>query len=227
MRPQHVRNRSERPRQKRIEGNLAPDEGIGGRRTTRGPAWTTSRSIRGAAATCRSTAPATTSMLRPSPCMLRNSQHAPGIRRKEETRQKESPRFPEVSKWSGRRDSNPRRSAWEADILPLNYSRNSIVGGNHRGACGGMQAKKKKKRLPESLRAARRGARNTFPLCGKVPETCFHCVENPRKHVSIVWKRLSPPEARVRNDGRPPAFWRRIFCRAFSRASSPSAPCAA
>src|SRR5574337_330806 len=25
--------------------------------------------------------------------------------------------------WSGRRDSNPRRSAWEADILPLNYSR--------------------------------------------------------------------------------------------------------
>lgn len=26
--------------------------------------------------------------------------------------------------WSGRRDSNPRRQAWEACILPLNYSRN-------------------------------------------------------------------------------------------------------
>jgi hypothetical protein len=26
-------------------------------------------------------------------------------------------------KWSGRRDSNPRRPAWEAGILPLNYSR--------------------------------------------------------------------------------------------------------
>ena len=25
--------------------------------------------------------------------------------------------------WSGRRDSNPRHSAWEADALPLNYSR--------------------------------------------------------------------------------------------------------
>ena len=27
--------------------------------------------------------------------------------------------------WSGRRDSNPRRPAWEAGILPLNYSRPS------------------------------------------------------------------------------------------------------
>ena len=26
-------------------------------------------------------------------------------------------------KWSGRPDSNRRRSAWEADILPLNYAR--------------------------------------------------------------------------------------------------------
>ena len=25
--------------------------------------------------------------------------------------------------WSGRWDSNPRLSAWEADVLPLNYSR--------------------------------------------------------------------------------------------------------
>ena len=28
-----------------------------------------------------------------------------------------------MKKWSGRRDSNPRRPAWEAGILPLNYSR--------------------------------------------------------------------------------------------------------
>jgi hypothetical protein len=28
---------------------------------------------------------------------------------------------------SGRRDSNPRLSAWEADVLPLNYSRVSAV----------------------------------------------------------------------------------------------------
>ncbi len=28
-----------------------------------------------------------------------------------------------LKKWSGRRDSNPRRPAWEAGILPLNYSR--------------------------------------------------------------------------------------------------------
>ena len=28
---------------------------------------------------------------------------------------------------SGRRDSNPRRPAWEADILPLNYSRMEYV----------------------------------------------------------------------------------------------------
>jgi hypothetical protein len=25
--------------------------------------------------------------------------------------------------WSGRRESNPRHSAWEADVLPLNYAR--------------------------------------------------------------------------------------------------------
>ena len=25
--------------------------------------------------------------------------------------------------WSGRRGLNPRHSAWEADVLPLNYSR--------------------------------------------------------------------------------------------------------
>ena len=25
--------------------------------------------------------------------------------------------------WSGRRESNPRHSAWEADVLPLNYGR--------------------------------------------------------------------------------------------------------
>ena len=29
--------------------------------------------------------------------------------------------------WSGRRDSNPRRPAWEAGILPLNYSRFAAV----------------------------------------------------------------------------------------------------
>ena len=29
---------------------------------------------------------------------------------------------------------------------------------------------------------------NLLPLCGKVPETRFHCVELFQKHVSIVWK---------------------------------------
>ncbi len=35
--------------------------------------------------------------------------------------------------WSGRRDSNPRRPAWEAGILPLNYSRDSRVSRAVRG----------------------------------------------------------------------------------------------
>ena len=30
-----------------------------------------------------------------------------------------------LKRWSGRRGSNPRRPAWEAGILPLNYSRTS------------------------------------------------------------------------------------------------------
>ena len=30
-------------------------------------------------------------------------------------------------RWSGRRDSNPRRPAWEAGILPLNYSRPGLA----------------------------------------------------------------------------------------------------
>ena len=32
-----------------------------------------------------------------------------------------------IDKWSGRRDSDPRPSAWEADALPLSYSRISAV----------------------------------------------------------------------------------------------------
>ena len=31
-------------------------------------------------------------------------------------------------KWSGKRDSNPRPSAWKADALPLSYSRTHYVG---------------------------------------------------------------------------------------------------
>lgn len=34
-----------------------------------------------------------------------------------------STRFKALLNWSGKRDSNPRLSAWEADALPLNYSR--------------------------------------------------------------------------------------------------------
>src|ERR1022692_2381325 len=33
-----------------------------------------------------------------------------------------------LKRWSGRRDSNPRRPAWEAGILPLNYSRSIHIG---------------------------------------------------------------------------------------------------
>jgi hypothetical protein len=29
--------------------------------------------------------------------------------------------------WSGRRDSNPRHFAWEANALPLNYSRDALI----------------------------------------------------------------------------------------------------
>ena len=38
-----------------------------------------------------------------------------------------------VRKVSGKRDSNPRPSAWEADALPLSYSRMSAV----MAICGG------------------------------------------------------------------------------------------
>ena len=31
-------------------------------------------------------------------------------------------------KWSGKRDSNPRPSAWKADALPLSYSRTHYIG---------------------------------------------------------------------------------------------------
>jgi hypothetical protein len=29
--------------------------------------------------------------------------------------------------WSGRWESNPRHSAWEADVLPLNYARKTFI----------------------------------------------------------------------------------------------------
>lgn len=34
-----------------------------------------------------------------------------------------------IGKWSGKRDSNPRRTAWEAVTLPLSYSRMERVMG--------------------------------------------------------------------------------------------------
>lgn len=40
----------------------------------------------------------------------------------------------------------------------------------------------------EAERGRFHGVENRLPLCGKVAETCFHCVENFAKHVSIVWK---------------------------------------
>ena len=35
-----------------------------------------------------------------------------------------------IERWSGGRGSNPRRPAWEAGILPLNYPR-FLSGANH------------------------------------------------------------------------------------------------
>src|ERR1700724_2603673 len=40
-------------------------------------------------------------------------------------------RFPFPDSWSGRRDSNPRPTAWKAVTLPLSYSR-SLAGGERR-----------------------------------------------------------------------------------------------
>ncbi len=34
--------------------------------------------------------------------------------------------WPFNTKWSGRRDSNPQPSAWEADALPLRHSRTAF-----------------------------------------------------------------------------------------------------
>ena len=39
----------------------------------------------------------------------------------------ELPRPTKEQKWSGRPGSNRRRPAWEAGILPLNYSRPSVL----------------------------------------------------------------------------------------------------
>ena len=43
-------------------------------------------------------------------------------------------------------------------------------------------------------------ARNLLPLCGKISETRFHCVEKPRKHVSIAWNFLRGNEKRRLSD---------------------------
>src|SRR5438876_6866000 len=51
-----------------------------------------------------------------------------------------SGQFPKLLKgWSGRRESNPRRPAWEAGILPLNYSRTAPfrLRAASRPTCGG------------------------------------------------------------------------------------------
>ena len=42
-------------------------------------------------------------------------------------RRQDDKRWFDVNAWSGRRGSNPRHPAWEADVLPLNYSRSQSM----------------------------------------------------------------------------------------------------
>jgi hypothetical protein len=66
----------------------------------------------------------------------RNIQQAASVpvifRSEERLRNAKTPGVPGVC-WSGRWESNPRHSAWEADVLPLNYTR---VNAFHKGVRG-------------------------------------------------------------------------------------------
>ena len=44
-----------------------------------------------------------------------------------------------LNTWSGRRDSNPRRPAWEAGILPLNYSRSVDLRITYSATCSQLE----------------------------------------------------------------------------------------
>ena len=72
--------------------------------------------------------------------------------------------------WSGKRDSNPRPSAWEADTLPLSYSRsNRIIYLAHRRLACQQVFDEFPRFLPAGDKAA--------PL--RLPQACHRLAYNP------------------------------------------------
>ena len=53
-------------------------------------------------------------------------------------------------RWSGKRDSNPRPSAWKADALPLSYSRASVLASYYRKLPG------RRKTFPDPMQSVAR-----------------------------------------------------------------------
>ena len=78
--------------------------------------------------------------------------------------------------WSGRRDSNSRLSAWEADILPLNYSRRRL-------------------QLDSTSRKAKKQDRPSPPQSHSEPALLHSCAGHS------IWSRSAPPRRR-RSRGR-------------------------
>jgi hypothetical protein len=78
--------------------------------------------------------------------------------------------------WSGRRESNPRHTAWEAVVLPLNYAREVKRSARPaRAAChtaGGLE-KRRRAEDNETVRGSQRGADAHQPQLTQRP--CFVC----------------------------------------------------
>ena len=75
-------------------------------------------------------------------------------------------------KWSGRRDLNPRPSAWQADVLPLNYARSATSTGERYGVT-----------LPKTRKAVKLGVGSVSRLDSAIlSQRCIYLGGRSKRH---------------------------------------------
>ena len=92
--------------------------------------------------------------------------------------------------WSGRRDSNPPRPAWEAGILPLNYSRSNRIGEIR-------SQEDSHNDMPPSAQCQVKSVRRPLPMPGPGLRAIFRGAEVstqlPLSSRELTWKQVDLP----------------------------------
>ena len=126
--------------------------------------------------------------------------------------------------WSGRRDSNPRLSAWEADILPLNYARS---GGKRTSVYAGQTAVSRC--VPRAAARSGRGWPRGFGAGTSMwtwlrPASLLSYIEGVGSGYELVHGVLRPGQRAADGDGDPHLVGARVNHRALHRACGRARP---